>query len=61
MPNWCSNKVKVSGPKKSLDTFKATLNTPNSNGDVDTFSFHQTVAMPPECDRGNLSMEEEIK
>jgi hypothetical protein len=60
MPNWCSCGLKITGPKKDLDSFKATLNTPNSDGVIDEFSFHQTVPMPSECFRGGLSLQDEI-
>jgi hypothetical protein len=52
MPNWCCNKVIVTGPKKALDAFKATLN------EVIEFSFKQTVPTPANYFSGNLGSEE---
>ncbi len=62
MPNWCCNKVIVTGPKKALDAFKATLNSKekDENGKEITveFSFKQTVPPPANYFSGNLGHEE---
>jgi hypothetical protein len=63
MPNWCCNYLKVTGPKKDLDAFKATLNSPDPDqkGAVVPFSFAQTVPPPANMSRDSLSMEETAK
>jgi hypothetical protein len=58
MPNYCCNHLKVTGPKKDLDAFKATLNTKNVWGDIVEFSFNQTVPAPANMVTTNISMEE---
>lgn len=55
MPNWCGCSLKITGPKKALDAFKATLNTPNSHGEKVPFAFHQTVPFPANGFQGDLS------
>lgn len=57
MPNWCSNAVIVKGPKKDLDTFKATLNS-KEEGEVIEFSFKQTVPPPSNYFSGDLGAAE---
>lgn len=58
MPNWSSNCLKVTGPKKDLDAFKATLNTKNGDGEVVPFSYAQTVPPPVNMFRGSLGADE---
>lgn len=54
MPNWCENILKVTG---DLSKFKETLNKPNSDGEIVPFSFHQTVPMPDNVERGLLPLD----
>jgi hypothetical protein len=58
MPNWCCNYLKVTGPKKALDAFKATLNTKGADGNVCEFSYAQTVPPPANLFRGDLGEKE---
>jgi hypothetical protein len=58
MPNWCSNGLIVTGPKKDLDAFKATLNTKDKDGEDIEFSFAQTVPPPANLSHDSLSSEE---
>lgn len=58
MPNWCSNALFVTGPKKDLDAFAATLNSKDEKGEVTPFSFAQTVPPPANMFRGNIGDEE---
>lgn len=62
MPNWCCNALKVTGFKKDLDAFKATLNSKekDENGKefINDFSFKQTVPPPTNYFSGSLGMEE---
>jgi hypothetical protein len=59
MPNWCCNYLEVTGPKKALDAFKATINTKDHDGEVCEFSFSQTVPPPANMLRGDLTLEDE--
>ncbi len=61
MPNWCSCMLTITGPKKDLAAFEATMNKPDHDGKPATFSFHQTVPMPRCILRGEMSFEEQRK
>lgn len=58
MPNWCCNHLNVTGPKKALDAFKATLNSKDEKGEVVSFSYAQTVPPPANLFRGDLGDKE---
>jgi hypothetical protein len=58
MPNWCCNALKVTGPKKALDAFKATLNTKDENGNEVPFSYAQVVPPPANMYTGDLGAAE---
>jgi hypothetical protein len=49
MPNWCFNKVIVTGPAEAIDRFKQTCIRPIQNEDEDddvTFDFDTVIPMP---------------
>ena len=46
MPNWCSNRLKITGPKKDLQTIKKALVSQNDKGENLVFSFQALVPMP---------------
>jgi len=55
MPNHVTNKLVITGPKKDLDAFKATMNRPNEHGEVCEFNFHQTVPQPTNIIKGDIA------
>jgi hypothetical protein len=61
MPNWCSCGLIITGPKKDLDAFKATLKEKDVDGNKVAFSFAQTVPPPANMIRGSLSFDEMAK
>ncbi len=46
MPNWCACSLSIKGTEDDLKLFYDTLNTPNKEGLVVLFSFHQNVPRP---------------
>lgn len=63
MPNHCTNRLCITGPKKDRDAFMATLKNKGYCEDHSKgkFCLHQTVPMPESVFRGNLSSEDEKK
>jgi hypothetical protein len=53
MPNWCSNHLCITGTPQELKKFAATLNTEDDGGREVNFSFHQTVPIPNDADKGD--------
>jgi len=53
MPNWCSNRVYVSGKPEFLQHFAATFGKEDEDGKEVPFSFNQTVPMGSEVWKGN--------
>lgn len=54
MPNWCTNLLMISNSEE----FEKTMNTPDMNGEIAKFSFHQTVPFPENGFRGMLSLQD---
>lgn len=50
MPNWASCSLLLEGAEKDIQAFQKTMNTPNAQGEIVPFSFHQTVPRPPKVD-----------
>jgi len=59
MPNHVTNKLCITGPKKDREAFLATLKKPGyGERPAGEFCFHQTVPMPSDISRDNLSFDE---
>lgn len=63
MSNITTNRLTITGPKKDLDLFAATMQRPGFDEDrkPGEFCFHQTVPMPATVFRGTLGKEESEK
>ena len=46
MPNWCSNRVTISGDEEVIKKFRETIEGPDHHGVESIFSFHQLLPMP---------------
>jgi len=48
MPNWCENRVTISGDAEEIQKFRETIEGPDHHGDKSIFSFHKLLPMPTE-------------
>ena len=48
MPNWCSNRVTISGDEEVIKEFRKVMEGPDHHGEDSIFSFNQLIPMPPE-------------
>jgi len=48
MPNWCENRVTISGDVDEIANFRKTVEGPDQYGAESIFSFHQLMPMPEE-------------
>jgi len=46
MPNWCENTITITGTPESLNNFRKTMNTIDTDGNKVEFTFSQTVPQP---------------
>ena len=46
MPNWCENRVTVSGEIGDVQKFRKTIEGPDHHGEDSIFSFNQLLPMP---------------
>jgi hypothetical protein len=59
MPNWCANRLKITGPKKDLQAIKKALVSQNDKGEETVFSFQTLVPMPENLrNMGGLPLKE---
>ncbi len=50
MPNWSCNTIIIEGTEEAVATFAKTLRTPDEQGEIQDFSFHQTIPRPSNRD-----------
>jgi len=48
MPNWCTNRVTITGDPKDIKEVKDFLKGDEKNGEESIFSFHNVIPMPKE-------------
>ena len=48
MPNWCSNRVTISGDEEVIKEFRKVMEGPDHHGDDSIFSFNRLIPMPVE-------------
>ena len=48
MPNWCENRVTISGDTEEVQKFREVIEGPDHHGKESIFSFHQLLPMPIE-------------
>ena len=46
MPNWCENRVTISGDAEDITKFRETMEGPDHHGEDSIFSFNQLLPMP---------------
>ena len=46
MPNWCENRVTISGDAEDIVKFREVMEGPDHHGTESIFSFHQLLPMP---------------
>ena len=46
MPNWCENRVTISGDDEEIKKFRETMEGPDHHGEDSIFSFNQLLPMP---------------
>ena len=46
MPNWCENRVTISGEIEEINKFRETMEGPDHHGENSIFSFNQLLPMP---------------
>ena len=48
MPNWCENRVTISGGTEDIAKFRETMEGLDHHGEESIFSFHKLIPMPDE-------------
>ena len=46
MPNWCQNRVTISGDTEAVTKFKEAVEGLDEDGNLEEFSFHKIIPMP---------------
>ena len=46
MPNWCENRVTISGDAEDIVKFRELMEGPDHHGEDSIFSFNQLLPMP---------------